>query len=324
MSDRPVSVAAIIPAWNSAGYIAGAVDSVLRQTVPPAEVFVVDDGSTDATPDILKSFGDRITVIRHAANRGLPAARNSGIAAARSDLLAFLDADDEWLPEMIARQVAEFAAHPGLGLCFTDLVECDEDFRPIRARLGYRARHAEEVFDELYRDAFPMPPSTVFVRREVFERAGPFDESMLIKQDYECWLRIAMWYPVSCLPEPLCRRRVQSASLTQKSDAGRKLAYEKRLFELCGAAAARWGKTLPMPVADRIALSQRRRMREMLSYGEVAAAAVYRRELEATRRLTGTDRLLFHAVAMIQPARNAARDLKRRVLSRNARPGAGG
>ena len=286
------TVSVVIPAFNSALFLASAIQSVIDQTQPPAEIIVVDDGSTDGTKDVLLSFGKTIKILTHSANRGLPAARNSGIAASIGDIVAFLDADDVWCPEMIERQSAEFRASSKLGLCYTSLIDCDENLKPLSGPRAFRRRDNEWVFGELYLNAFPMPPSTVFVRGSVFEEVGFFNESMLKKQDIECWLRITMEFAISCIPEPLCLRRIHKASLTQDGNIRRNLYFESRVFELCADAATRRGHFLPMSVEKRKILSLRRRLRQLLSYGNLDAAGVYREALRQSGGLTMSDRIL--------------------------------
>jgi glycosyltransferase involved in cell wall biosynthesis len=293
MQDCRPTVSVVIPAYNSAHLLPDAVRSVLGQTRPPDEVIVVDDGSTDDTPSVLAEFGNRLRIVAHAENRGLPAARNTGIRAATGSLIALLDADDAWLPRMVEKQVEEFARHPDLGLCFTALQDCDAALRPHGKAWPKRRRSAEWVFEELYLHAFPMPPSTVFVRRAVFDQAGYFDESMIKKQDIECWLRIAMLFKVSCINEPLCLRRLHPGSLTNAKSVEENLYYEDRLFTLCGAAAQRFGVHLPLDVGARQALLHRRRMFEMLSYCDLDAARVYLAAMHRDGPLPMRDRLLI-------------------------------
>ena len=113
-------VTCIIPAYNAAPYLAAAVESVRAQRYRPVEIIVVDDGSTDGTPDIAKSFGDAITAVRQ-ANQGPVVARNRGLDAANGAYIAFLDADDLWLPDKLTRQMACFQARPDLALCLSSM-----------------------------------------------------------------------------------------------------------------------------------------------------------------------------------------------------------
>ena len=103
------TVSVVMAAYNYAPYISEAIESVLAQTRPPLDVIVVDDGSTDATPEVLAAFGDRIRVLRQ-TNQGASAARNRGIEAARGEYIAFIDADDVWKPRKLELQMALFDA----------------------------------------------------------------------------------------------------------------------------------------------------------------------------------------------------------------------
>jgi len=120
-----MSVSVIIPTYNRAGSVVRAVESALNQTAPPMEVIVVDDGSTDATPEALRPFGDRIVYIRQ-ENQGVSAARNAGIAASRGSLIAFLDSDDIWMPWKLELQLTCFASYPDLVLLGTGCTAIDE------------------------------------------------------------------------------------------------------------------------------------------------------------------------------------------------------
>ncbi len=285
-----MKVDAVIPVFNGEAWVAEAVASVLDQTHPVDRVLVVDDASTDRTPEILAGFAGRIEVLRHDRNRGLPAARNTGVRASEAEVVGFLDADDAWEPEMVACQREEFAGHPGLGLSYTRVTDCDERLVPRGAPRPFPRRSAERVFEALYLDAFAIPPSTVFVRREALARAGLFDETMRRKEDFECWLRLAMLFPVSCLAESLCRRRVHARSLSQTTDAAENMRYDALCFTKCAAAAAREGIALPLPAEARVLLGKKRRLREFLRWGQDDTALAYRRALEAEHAFNVRDR----------------------------------
>ncbi|RMG43947.1 MAG: glycosyltransferase family 2 protein [Acidobacteria bacterium] len=296
----------VIPAHNAEPFLAEAVRSALRQTLAPKRVIVVDDGSTDRTAEVAASFGERVILVRHERCRGLPAARNSGIRAGDAPLVALLDADDAWLERHLERAAAEFARHPHIGLCYAQVVDCDENLRPISTR-KFRRREAEDVFDELYMSAFPIPPSAAVLRREALERCGMFDERLLKAQDFECWLRIAMLYPISCIDEPLCLRRNHARSITQGSDPERVLHYDALCFKACEEAAARLGRRLPIPAERRIVIGRRRRMREALAGGDLEAARVFRETLRREGALRAADRVRFAAGAALVLARRAVR-----------------
>lgn len=287
----PLDVSVIIPTFNNAPWLGRTIDSALNQTLAPREVIVVDDCSTDDTARVLASFGDRVVAVRQPTNRGPGAARNAGIARARGALVGFLDGDDTWHPTLLEKQVAEFTAHPDLGLSYAALTDCDENLVPNRPPRVYRRRRAERVFDELYLTAFVLPTSTVFARRAAFDLCGGFAEDLNKAEDYECWLRLAMRYPVSCLGESLALRRHHGQALTSSVKVESNIRQEREVFERCGRAAAAAGVPLPMPVPERQALSLRRRLAEYLAWGDLPAARVCAAELEKLGRLAAGERL---------------------------------
>jgi glycosyltransferase involved in cell wall biosynthesis len=269
----------IISVYNGASYIAEAIESVLLQKTAPKSIIVVDDCSTDETPSVLNYFGNNIRVIRHKQNCGLPATRNTGIRSSVSEFIAFLDADDKWMERKLEKQVAEFIKKPGIGLCYTDIIDCDSNLTPIRNGRKFKRRINEDVLKELYLKAFPIPPSTVMVRREVFDVCGLFNESMLKAQDYECWLRIAMKYSISCIDKPFCYRRDNPASITNTSSLENYVNYTFRAFDLCSAAAAKWGIELPIPLEERKKLYLYRACRESIVWSRPNDAAFFYNKL---------------------------------------------
>jgi glycosyltransferase involved in cell wall biosynthesis len=195
-------VSAVIPVYNGEAYVARAVDSVLGQTYAPVEALVVDDGSTDGTPGVLAGYGDRVRVLRQ-ANQGLSAARNAGIAAARGEWVALLDADDRWLPEKLARQVALMRAAPEVGFCSTEALLEDERGEVVGrwACPGVDGDVLRTIFAR--NAAIPGSGSGVLVRRDLFARAGTFDTRLVSLEDIDMWLRLAAHAAYRCVPEPL-------------------------------------------------------------------------------------------------------------------------
>jgi glycosyltransferase involved in cell wall biosynthesis len=199
----------IIPVYNGARYIARAIISALHQKSVQHEVIVVDDGSTDGSGDIAAAVDPVVRVIRHETNRGLPAARNTGIRAARGNMIAFLDSDDWWVEEKLAAQAALFDAAPDVGVVFSDFAGVDLEGRPsgwqgglydqlpnldltlipIITQDSYRL--VGNVNFALIRHTSFMHPSTVTARREVFDLSGLFDEELRHMEDLEMWIRFA-------------------------------------------------------------------------------------------------------------------------------------
>ena len=194
------AVSVIIPTFNRAHKIARAVASVLYQTFSDYEILVVDDGSEDATSEALAPFLPHIRSITHSGNLGVSAARNTGIRASDSPLIAFLDSDDYWLPEKLAAQVSFFSEHP-------EAVACQTEERWIRrgVRVNPMKKHFKpsgEIFEPSLKLCV-VSPSAVVVKRSLLEEVGLFDEEFPVCEDYDLWLRISLKYPIWLIPEPL-------------------------------------------------------------------------------------------------------------------------
>jgi glycosyltransferase involved in cell wall biosynthesis len=180
-----------------------AVHSVLAQTYRDFEVVVVDDGSTDGTPEALGKIR-AVQVIRHARHRGVSAARNTGVAAAQGEWLAFLDSDDLWLPEKLARQMAYLEAQPDLLLCQTD-----ETWVRQGVRVNQPATH-RKIAGRIFLPSLErclVSPSAVIVHRRLLAEQGGFDEDLLAAEDYDLWLRLTWRYDVGLVAAPLVIKR---------------------------------------------------------------------------------------------------------------------
>jgi len=167
------TISVIIPAYNHARYLAEAIDSVLAQTYAPLEIIVVDDGSTDGTPAVAASYGDRIRYIRQ-ENAGVGAARNNGIAAARGEYLAFLDSDDIWLPEKLEREIALFDADPQLGFVHCGVEKFDESGQTTISMTGAEGWIATDLL-RLDREVIAALGSCPIVPKHVAEEVGGYD-----------------------------------------------------------------------------------------------------------------------------------------------------
>jgi glycosyltransferase involved in cell wall biosynthesis len=197
-------IAVIIPAYNSAPYLGEALESVAWQTLQPSEVVVVDDGSTDCTGQIAASF-DGVRVVRQ-ENGGPSAARNTGVAETAAPIIAFLDADDIWLPDKLERQAAALLADDSLGYVLAQLRTYLSDGCEMPA--SYRAERLGTVF--------PSPlPSSWFLRRKAFEQVGPFTTELRLAEDVE-WLGRAsnLGIPSFMVPDVLSLRRVHETNIS--------------------------------------------------------------------------------------------------------------
>lgn len=202
-------VSVVIPAYNYARYLPAAIESVLAQTYQPIELIVVDDGSTDDTPNVVSPYADRIRYIRQ-ANSGVCVTRNTGIRASQGKFVAFLDADDIWMPEKIQKQMEAQILHPDAGCigCGVELV--DGDLQASRQvwhddLLGSPEQRLNDVF--LRREWVGGSCSGAFVSRSVLDQIGLFDASLTAAEDWDMWLRIVQFHPVYNLREPLVRIR---------------------------------------------------------------------------------------------------------------------
>jgi glycosyltransferase involved in cell wall biosynthesis len=205
MQESPtVLISVIIPTYNRRALVAEAVRSVCLQADASTEVVVVDDGSTDGTAEALTTeFGDRIRLLR-SANRGVSAARNLGVASSSGELIAFLDSDDLWLPGKLAAQTAFFDHNPEAAICQTDEIWV-RNGRRVNPRLRHR-KPSGDIFRQSLRLCL-VSPSTVMLRRTLFERVGGFDESLAVCEDYDLWLRIACDVPVWLIEPALVIKR---------------------------------------------------------------------------------------------------------------------
>ena len=185
-------VSVIIPVYNRARPVTRAIDSVLKQTRPPLEIIVVDDGSTDETPDVLRQYGSKIKIIRQ-AHRGVSAARNRGIRSARGQWIALLDSDDEWMPKKLAMAEEFHRRHPEY-LIF----QSEEIWIRKGKRVNPKKKH-RKYGGWIFKQSLPLcivSPSAVIFHRSLLEQVGLFDESFPVCEDYDLWLRVAKKFPV--------------------------------------------------------------------------------------------------------------------------------
>lgn len=210
-------VSVIIPTYNRAQKVTRAVASVLYQTFPDYELIVVDDGSRDGTAEALSPFPSRVLRLVHEENRGVSAARNTGILASRSPLIAFLDSDDYWLPEKLAAQAAFFRDHP-------EAVACQSREIWIRKgrRVNPRKKHLKpsgDIFIPSLRLCL-VSPSSVMMRRSLFDEVGLFDEAFPVCEDYDLWLRITCKHPIHLLDRDLVIKEGGAPDQLSKSMPG--------------------------------------------------------------------------------------------------------
>jgi glycosyltransferase involved in cell wall biosynthesis len=206
-------VSVIVPVFNGAAYLEAALQSALSQTFADLEVIVVDDGSSDSSAAVVERVSDsRLRLIRR-PHRGLAAARNTGIRAASGDAIAFLDADDVWLPRKIEAQISRLDADPRCGLVYGWHIKVDASLRRIGV---FRLREEGDLSRQLAIGNVIGPPSNVLVRLSDLEAAGSYDESTELRSGCEDWdlnQRIAERARVACVRRYLLLYRVHPGSM---------------------------------------------------------------------------------------------------------------
>ena len=207
-------VSVIIPTYNSEAYIRETLASVFSQSYQDFELIVVDDGSSDQTAAVVKSYGDRLTFVAQ-ANQGPAAARNHGIRTAKGELISFLDSDDLWQPDKLEKQVRFMTEHPEYGLISTDMSTFDERGvieSNVKAKI-YKIKNGMVMRNLLFGNW--IQTSGVMVRKECFETVGTFTvERGLWGEDWILWMQIAARYPIYFMAEPLAKIRLASHSFS--------------------------------------------------------------------------------------------------------------
>jgi glycosyltransferase involved in cell wall biosynthesis len=211
---KPTPVSVVIPTYNSGRLVTEAVESVLGQTAVPAEIIVVDDGSSDDTRDLLMAYQGRIRYIFQ-KNAGVSAARNHGLCQASCELVAFLDADDLWHPRKMEFQVEVLAGRPDLGLLGTAVFDW-----PVPVLPAVDAPTPEQIvvipWQKLVVKNY-FTTSSVIIRRSVLDRVGVFDTHMQGPEDHDFWLRAAEVAAVANLQAPLTGYRTVQGSLSKRA-----------------------------------------------------------------------------------------------------------
>jgi glycosyltransferase involved in cell wall biosynthesis len=217
--DRLPPVSVVIPAYNYGHYIGSSVRSVLAQDYPELEVIVVDDGSTDDTAQVVASLNDPRVRYVWQQNAGLSAARNTGVAAAKYDLIGFLDADDLWLPRFLRSVVKVFADRgDSFGLVATSTNRMDEHGTPLPSPRDPLAAGGELTVKEFCLRNRPYS-SSIVVRRSVFDTVGGFDRSLRSSEDRDMWIRAtAAGFRFYFIGEPLAVLRRHRVNMSKDAE----------------------------------------------------------------------------------------------------------
>ena len=196
-----MQISVIIPTYNREKMLIRAINSVVQQTVAPAEIIVVDDGSTDATRQLIKKHFSEVKYL-YQTNRGVSAARNVGINAASGDWLALLDSDDEWLPGKLEQQI-KLINEQNLKVCHTNEVWIRNG-----EQINQMKKHSKSggwIFDKCL-PLCAMSPSSILIHKSVFQEVGLFDENLPACEDYDLWLQITARYQVAYVSTPQLKK----------------------------------------------------------------------------------------------------------------------
>jgi glycosyltransferase involved in cell wall biosynthesis len=250
---RP-EVAVILPCYNVESYLQRSLSSVFAQSYSDVHVYAVDDGSTDGTVQILETNSNRCSfVTQHHA--GPAAARNRAIQMSSSPFVAFLDADDQWLPQKLARQVAFLKENPTLGLVCSLCSVRAPGKQGVAVFPTIDAPHSGRLFHRLIRKCFIFTP-TVVVRRSCLDDIGLFNESLLTSEDFNLWLRIAARWKIAILPEVLAITHRRSGSLSTtiapEQRLGNGVAAIEDVRSRCPQLTRAEGRALRAALAERL------------------------------------------------------------------------
>lgn len=223
------SVSVVIPTYNYGRFVGEAIASALDQSLPPAEIVVVDDGSTDETEAVVRGFGERVRYIKQ-ENAGVCAARNRGVKESKGDVIAFLDADDRVEPTALEKQAAVFESNKEIGLVYCGVREFDSETG--KTLKTYLENAGDQVATNLLLWDGPViaAPGLVVVSRKAFEAVGGFDTQMKVGEDWDFCYRVARKFKVGFVPELLVNYRIHSAAAhlnVKEMERGMSRFYEK-------------------------------------------------------------------------------------------------
>ncbi len=211
-------VSVIIPTYNRVKLLNNSVASVLSQTYRDFELLVIDDCSTDNTSDFLSNIADkRVRCIKNTSNKGITATRNIALSNANGKYIAFLDDDDEWMPDKLEKQINLMEnSSKGLGCIYTgcNLVDAEDNRFNQTTVPHYRIR----ILNELLLENFIITSSTL-IKADCFETVGMFDESMPFAEDYDMWIRIAQEFEFDFVRSPLVNYRIHRNSISFNNNA---------------------------------------------------------------------------------------------------------
>ena len=225
-------VSVIIPTYNRLPMLKEAVDSILAQNFEDFELIVIDDGSSDGTAAEIARYGGRVKLLQHKENRGVSAARNTGITHAKGKYIAFLDSDDLWVKGKLKIQTTFLDENPHYPLCYTDEIWIRKGKR-VNPMLKH-AKYSGWIFEKCL-PLCTISPSSAMMRKTLFSRVGLFDEALPVCEDYDLWLRISARFPIFFIDKKMIIKRGghpdQLSNRSWGNDRYRVMALEKLLSE---------------------------------------------------------------------------------------------
>jgi glycosyltransferase involved in cell wall biosynthesis len=227
---KSIEIDVVVPVFNGDGYLADTLRSIQNQTLAPSRIIIADDGSSDRTADVAETFMQsdlRITYLK-LPHKGVSAARNSGIEASNAPFIAFIDADDIWLPTKLEYQAAVFdVAAPDTGFVHSSYfcINADGDVMP-NAHV-FPPKQRGDIFMPLLTEGYVLSgsASSVLVKRSVLDMAGYFDEKLFHGEDWDLWIRLARISKVDFTPEAVVGIRVHDKSAQRRVQDGRTLSF---------------------------------------------------------------------------------------------------
>jgi glycosyltransferase involved in cell wall biosynthesis len=198
------AVSVILTTYNRSSFLPEALESISGQDYKDFELIVVDDGSTDTTRQVIRPYLHRLTYIGHTSNRGVSAARNTGLIHASGQFICFLDSDDLWKKKKLSSQIRFLQTHPGYRICYTNEIWL-RNGQWLNQKLKHK-KFSGYIFERLLPLCI-ISPSSVMISRQVFARTGYFDESFPACEDYDLWLRIGCRFPIGYLEDRLIVKR---------------------------------------------------------------------------------------------------------------------
>lgn len=315
--DPHVSV--VIPTYDRPRLLERAVESVLKQTYEDYEVIVVDDASPTDIRSVVDSFDDsRIQYVAHEENRGAAVARNTGIEAATGELIAFLDSDDEWLPDKLGKQVDALAdGSDNVGAVYCDYYLQDDEIQLLKRVDG--PDYTGQVFERLLSGWCPATTSMFVVRARCFRKVGGFSSGVPSFEDYDMWTRLAAEFEFEKIPEPLVVKHEHSGVQISVDP-------ETRTEGLDGFLA-KWGEEMAVYAGEDTLERFRKTVEHEIAWTRAFESLDAGRRLEALRELraalSGANSTEWRRVAafMLQllggrPARDAVKRLYKRACWR--------